>query len=495
MSTIVFTYDGTPIADVQWATATFESQMGGIPGSFQVTVKDEAQTYSFTTGKHITLTIDGSLYFGGIVTQVGRKLALPVDDTVTAGAAGVKTRQWVLRGVDYNIWFDKRVLFNKASPVDGIPDFTGSPDDFDVIQLAFTDYIDIADTSIDFTTFVEHVGNPYGTDSNRYVYDTPGTKIRELMNDIVQWTGAQYYFDHEQALHYQSLETSTPGWSFSDTPDRVTTFGFREFEYTEDGTNLVNDALVWGGAAWTSTGATSVVNFGRYTNSTSLSARGRWQIGEAHFNENGFASDANCAIHAKVIVEGAPGAAGAGLNDTVRGLVNPQKQVRMVWFSGTTPTPLIPGSVVTVALNTFGFTVVLPVRNIRVTFVTPSEARFEGFFGILTEDPWTLWKYMRKLQGDANVVTTEPVTVSDGSAPSPAGSTVTMEPTPATDGATTVFSVTDSYVAGSLRVWMNGLLQRPTIEYTESDPSAGEFTFTDAPLTGDSLFVEYISGG
>jgi len=494
MSTIVFRYDGTIINDVLWTKATFESQMGGFPGQFSVTVKDEEQTHSFVTGKHVTLTIDGTLYFGGIITQVSRTLAFPVDDTVTEGAAGVQTRQWVLRGVDYNIWFDKRVLFNKGTPRQGIPDFTGSPTDKQVIEKAFDDYIAIGDTDINYTTHVDSVGDPMGPDSNKYVYDTPGSKIRDMMDDIVQWTGALYYFDHEQNLHYHELETTSPSWSFSDTPNESTTFGFREVEFTEDGTNLVNDALVWGGAYWTTAGEDGEVKFGRYTNNTSLSARGRWQLAEAHFNENGYGTDANCATHAKVIVEGNPGAAGAGLNDTVRGLVNPQKQIRLVWFSGGTPTPLVAGSVVSIALNTFGFTVSLPIRQIRLSFVTPSEARFDGFFGILTEDPWTLWKYMRKIQRQSETVTSQPATSSDGTSESPSGTGVSMEPTPAPDGAETTFSVTDAYIPGSLRVWMNGLLQRRTEEYTES-PTTGEFTFTTAPLSGDELWVEYTSAG
>lgn len=494
MSTIEFRYDNTIITDVMWALAHFESQMAAIPGAFEVRIKDVNRVHSFVTGKHVKLTIDGSIYYGGIVTQVSRTFAFPADDTVTAGISGVKSRIWILRGVDYNIWFDKRVLFNKASPKDGIPKITGEPTDKEVIEYICTNYLDLSDTSINFTTYVDETTLDIDPDHTYYLPKEPGTVWRQQMKDLSQWTGSIYYIDHSQRLHYHALESVSPGWSFSDTPDRASTFGFRDFEFLEDGTNIVNDALLWGGAWYGSSGSTSEVNFGRYTNNTSVTARGRWQLGETHFNEEGYASDANLTLHAKVIVEGDPGSAGAGLNDTTRGLVNPQKQIRMTWFSGTTPTPLIPGSVVTTYINTFGLTVSLPVRSIRISFVTPTDAKFEGFFGITTDDPWTLWKYMRKVQETVGTPIQQPVAVSDGSATSVAGTIVSMTPTPAPNGSVSTFTVADAYIAGLLQVWMNGLLQRRNIDYTEN-ASAGTFTFPTAPLSGDVLWVEYTSAG
>jgi len=38
-------------------------------------------------------------------------------------------------------------------------------------------------------------------------------------------------------------------------------------------------------------------------------------------------------------------------------------------------------------------------------------------------------------------------------------------------------------------VYLNGLLQRPTTDYTETSNTAGTFTMTSAPLATDNLTV------
>lgn len=66
-------------------------------------------------------------------------------------------------------------------------------------------------------------------------------------------------------------------------------------------------------------------------------------------------------------------------------------------------------------------------------------------------------------------------------------------PTGTINGVTTLFTVqSNKYVAGSLQVWVNGLLQAPSTHYTETDPTAGTFTFSDAPETGDNVLVAYM---
>lgn len=50
------------------------------------------------------------------------------------------------------------------------------------------------------------------------------------------------------------------------------------------------------------------------------------------------------------------------------------------------------------------------------------------------------------------------------------------------DGEQTIFKTLETrYVPGSLQVFVDGVLQTITTEYTESDPVAGEFTFVTAP--------------
>lgn len=73
-------------------------------------------------------------------------------------------------------------------------------------------------------------------------------------------------------------------------------------------------------------------------------------------------------------------------------------------------------------------------------------------------------------------------------------SVITSEvPSGTVNGTNKVFTTgATKFVAGSLQVWVNGLLQAPTDHYTETDPSAGTFTFVDAPETGDNILVAYM---
>jgi hypothetical protein len=179
----------------------------------------------------------------------------------------------------------------------------------------------------------------------------------------------------------------------------------------------------------------------------------------------------------------------------------PQRNVRLSWFSGQTPTLLTAGSLVDVTLNVFGsppIELTLPVRTITITFPTPTTVKFDAFLGIQTSDPWSLWKYMR--ESSQRTTATAGVVTSDGSAPAGSpGSFVSMEPTPAPDGANKVFVCRDRYVAGSLEVFLfssgsvGGLIQRVVYDYTESSPTTGAFTFVTAPLSTDTLWVRYYS--
>lgn len=63
-------------------------------------------------------------------------------------------------------------------------------------------------------------------------------------------------------------------------------------------------------------------------------------------------------------------------------------------------------------------------------------------------------------------------------------------PTPATNGAQTVFTVANSYVSGTLRVFRNGQLLYEGIDYTET--ASTTFTLTVAPDSSEYLRVDYI---
>ncbi len=61
----------------------------------------------------------------------------------------------------------------------------------------------------------------------------------------------------------------------------------------------------------------------------------------------------------------------------------------------------------------------------------------------------------------------------------------------AIDGVNTVFTTSGSYRAQSLMVWLNGLRQARTIDYTETSDTT--FSMLVAPIPGDVIIVDYFT--
>jgi hypothetical protein len=259
-STIVITVGGVDITNkVLFASARFESQLGAIPGTFEMTVKDIDQTLDFTTGDEATLDIDNVRMWGGFVMNVQRQFAFPAVDTTDPGA--VSARQWVLSGVDYNILFDKRVLHNPANHTSHFPFFALDQTMGELIREVLTvSFLDLDDDGLDTTTFVDDLyvprfdangdPDPDGTKQGSWVQQ--GSTWRKQMEDFAQF-GAVYYIDASKNLHFHAVEETLATWGFSDVPNELplpnaaATYGMREFENVEDATGMVNDAFVWGG--------------------------------------------------------------------------------------------------------------------------------------------------------------------------------------------------------------------------------------------------------
>lgn len=69
---------------------------------------------------------------------------------------------------------------------------------------------------------------------------------------------------------------------------------------------------------------------------------------------------------------------------------------------------------------------------------------------------------------------------------------VNETPSGTVNGSTTVFTVLQGkYVANTLEVYLNGLQQIKTTDFTETSPGSGTFTMTTAPATGQVLRVAY----
>jgi hypothetical protein len=513
-SVVVITFDGTDIShDVEYAKTTFQGQLNAVPGTFDLTVRDPNRTHSFTTGKEVTLTIDGVQLYGGYATQVTRRFALPVDDTSNVSA--VKSREWNIQGVDYNILFDKLVLRNTADYLQRLPTPSLPMTDQALIELLCSTYLDIP-SGFDTTTDIEAAGYTYA--AGGYPWLQQGSTWRQQMESIGMLSGALWYLRGNKHLQYRLLENVESSWGFSDVPNKraVTgasgfqgaTYGFRELDLVEDGSLLVNDAFVWGGNEFT--GGTGGTVFSRYSASDSITAHKRWQYAETHFGDTYYASQTEVDNRAKVIVNGSPTALqpGAVDQDSQRGLRFTQWNAKLTWFAQNVPQVagvpqhLTPGDLVTLIFYVMGtgatpLITELPLRTLNISFegLTPEGngiPRFDGYFGLQLSDPWTLWRYL--LRNRTKIVTTVINTSSSTTTTYVYGSIFQDAPTPnPPDGTTRVFSIPVGYIAGTTQFYLNGILQSegsgPSDAYSESDPANGEITLNAAPAATDKLWL------
>lgn len=65
-------------------------------------------------------------------------------------------------------------------------------------------------------------------------------------------------------------------------------------------------------------------------------------------------------------------------------------------------------------------------------------------------------------------------------------------PSGSINGSNAVFTLARSYIAGSVDVKVNGISQARTTHFTETSPSLGTITLSDAPTTGDIVTIDYM---
>lgn len=506
-STISITYNGTEISQhVLYKDSTFECNASAQVGTFALKVRDMSRTLSFVTGKEVVLTVDGVTLFGGFVTSVTKTFAFPVVDTSVV--ANVQERIFILRGVDYNIWFDKRVFWNPADPTAELTAWSAGTTDQSAIQTLVSTYL-TTPPGLDYTTLVESVGYAAATADQTGTYGTYGDSWRKVMEDITAASGSMYYINGSKQLVNKAYEDAESRWGFSDVPNyrplagaeqrfQGTFIGPRDLDITENATHIVNDALVWGGSRTAGTDDMGDVVFARAQNSTSITDHSRWQMAEIQVNNPNYLSEAQVQVRADNIVNGLSGADERGVS---RGLGEPQWNVSLSWFSHDVPLlggnrdHIIPGQLVTMYWFSLGSSLsnplftVLPLRSVRINFVLTDQGggayvRFDGTFSLSPTDPWGLWNYLRnsrsRLSGFVSAAT---VTTSSASAQGAL--------TPSPDGSTTVFTAPSGYVSSTTQVTINGLVQRRGIDYTETDALAGTVTFASAPQSGDTLWIVY----
>ena len=504
--------------------ATFSGMASAQPSDAEFVLKDPDRTLDLHTGGRLRAIIDGVPMYSGYGLQVAKGDMFPAGDGKARTAT--LTRQWTIRPVDRNILWDKRVFYNPANPLVAPADITTPTMDGALIRQALADYGDWGDDGLDLTSAIDDVRPPGDSISSTNPWGWPegGTYFRELMEDMARWSGAVYYIGADDKIHYHALQDVVSPWGFSDVPMAGTIVdptgfqdvyvGFREVDATDDGSQIVRDAFVWGGGP-------PVTDTPVFARSTDTAVPGpRWQYAETHLGEKNYKTAENVQIRANMIVFGNPDGDPSGAQpgsvagEGPRGLRYELPSYQFTWFGrdipylGTDRLHLRPGWIVPIQLTAFGGVIRwLPLRQVKVAFYGAPNGKahveFRGLFDLRNEDPFTLWKFLRQKERKSNPTFTgagggsgSPVgAVDNTSTSSTYGDIGQFTPLEAIDGTRTVFSIPFGYILGSTQVFLNGLLQRRGIDYFETSPETGTITMTSPPKVAagdreaDELFI------
>lgn len=355
--------------DVIFSDASFTTFVNGQVGTFRFRVKDTDRTRSFTTGDEVTLDIDGVRRFGGFVASPARSFFFPVEDTSDITRVA---RQLVFVGVDYNVLFDKRVVYDKDRPANvALRSWPEDTEDRTIIKYVVDHYTDLYDDGITHDA-VEHVGFP--NPDHRGVVGSGGLKLGDIMREVNRLIGAVWYISPSKELTWTDVDTPNASKSLSDHPAGGTEIGFRDFSHVSNGTKLANDAFVWGSAQ----GSRRLV-FAREQDAASIAAHGRWQYGEYTAQ---MYKQASVDLRAETVVYGTPQNKRGGKDDAIS------------WMATTYDPAFVIGQKVTIESEVFGVSDVVPIRKMTITFPTKTSPKFEMVISHEIDEPWNTFEFI-----------------------------------------------------------------------------------------------------
>lgn len=365
---------------VELADAEFTALVNGGIGQANLRVKDILHNTEFQTGESLTLDIDGVRKWGGTVRIATRQFAFPVQDTTNPGAV---TRFWAITGLDYNELFHKRVVLDEAHPTTktNFPYPVGTYDDT-IINDIFSNYLSISGDGLSragvqrvgiVTLDIPGVTSGKGTLANGIGnVASAGDYWKETMDVIRRATGAIYYITPNKVFSYTDVDVPSTPWRLTDVPAADLDVPFQSIGILDDGMNLINDMMVWGAGA----GSGQIV-FARSQDDTSQAVHGVWQEG---LYTSGLIHQASANLVASTRVYGTPQSQRGHKDDKVTVSLRTFKP----YFSA--------GDRVKVDVHIFGYSATVPVRSMRVRWISPQHPVFELQLGQDIDDPFSIFE-------------------------------------------------------------------------------------------------------
>jgi hypothetical protein len=361
--------NGVDIApDVMFQDAQFTTLVNGGIGQFSFRVRDTAKVKDFTTGMEVAVDINGIRRFGGYATLVTRLYTFPAVDTSDLDRTD---RFWRISGVDYNILFAKRILYDHANPANvGLRTWPAGSASDTVIRYVISNYTDLLDDGVTLD-LVENVGSP--NPDKIGVIGSGGLTAADAMREINRLISGVWYIDPYKQLVYTDVDTPNASKGLSDHPTVGTQVGYRDFSHVENGASLVNDALVWGAGQ-----GSARVAFARSTDATSISQHGRWQFGEF-----------TTALYKQVSVNERASTIVYGTDQSKRG----GKDDQVSWTAITFDHNFTVGQKVAIESDTFGASDVVPIRRYTLTFPTTTAPQYQLVLSHEVDEPWNFFEF------------------------------------------------------------------------------------------------------
>lgn len=358
--------DGVEVTgDIIWRLAGFTQNAKTNPGTFELAMEG---SQSYDGGEEVIVTIDDFRVFGGYILSVERSYLFPAD---------AEQPITILRGADFNVLFDKLIIYNKGS----VPDASGvyrnwksfarGTSDVTIINKVFSSYVDLP-PGFDYRTYVEAVDTP--APEKPWTMPEAGSPLRQVLQSISQVTEAVWWIDPYLNLHYGSRTTVTAPHPITDGLGGISS---QQIAMSEDISQLVTETLVWGTLAYTVEGDIRVA----HRTSSEYGRLGPWQSAE-------FRSDLH---HTAYINRRA--------DSIIDRYGEPIRRAKMVIFEPGYQA----GQVADIRLTNHGIDAVLVIRQMTLTMAVVKEPdgdiyygvpRYELQVGLDPEDPWDIYDYL-----------------------------------------------------------------------------------------------------
>jgi len=370
VATVDIRYDGVSIIDdVELKQSSFTSKADGNVGQALIRVRDTQHAYApgyFKQGKTLELFVDGSRSWDGWVFVVRRGWQFDVDDTTNPVAT---PRYWTLMGLDRNLLFLKRFLYNVANPADdgGLKIWPRGTSDLTALTYALANYVDLTGDGIDVASGLRQISSPGPYEE--FTLGHVSANFGSLFADAQKITGGVFAITPDRVLSYRGDTDVDAPFALVDAPIAGAHAFYRELEFADEFNKGATEALVWGAGK----GSGEPV-FAKYRNQEYVDEYGLWQWGDRF---PGAWKQKTVRRRAETYVEGSP--------DHRVGHGEPVPEVKLTIFDHG----IRAGMVASVHVATFGISDRrLPVREVRMTFPTPTSVRYDLTLSLTIDTPF-----------------------------------------------------------------------------------------------------------